>query len=336
MVTATLLLTVGCLAPQPGRASHRGGGSSRGSSFCALEWQDTCVKTAGRDDKSICDTWTENYPATATDFSNPTGETCSVGTTDSTAVDDMLRRTNLYRWLAGVADVTFDDDLNAAATACAVIQAHSGGNITHYPSTTAACYSEEGANAAAKSNIYYRYGPGGAPTDCVSSFIEDFGANNLGALGHRMWMLYPTQQTLGFGFSEVGALSACCIYVNGPQFSHQTAGGPSSWVIYPPPGVVPYQVVADAMARGEMRLRWTFTAPDASFLETQVTMTESQESGDEVFPVDDGVLDQVLDPGIWIEPQRDVKPDTLYTVSLEVPSLGQITYRVYFSSCGDP
>src|SRR5487761_1964675 len=101
------------------------------------------------------------------------------------------------------------------------------------------CFSTEGTNAAASSNLALGYdGP-----DAITSFIWDFGANNYEA-GHRRWILYPQTQVMGAGdvpaqgsFYPANATWVFDANYGGPRPATRTP-----YVSWPPAGYAPYQV----------------------------------------------------------------------------------------------
>ena len=70
--------------------------------------------------------------------------------------------------------------------------------LSHNPPNTFACYTENGRNAASKSNLVLA----SAGPAAIDQYMEDRGAGNIGA-GHRRWILFPRQTVMGSG--SVGA-----------------------------------------------------------------------------------------------------------------------------------
>jgi hypothetical protein len=205
-------------------------------------------------------------------------------------------------------DVTLDPAWNAKCQAAALMMSAQG-QLSHYPDSSWACYSEDGREAAGHSNL----GLGNAGPEKIDSYIEDWGDSNY-FVGHRRWILYPPQKVMGTG--SVPATS-----VDGTDHSAANAlwviGGfgtrPASpeWVAWPPDGYVPYPVVYP---------RWSFSYPDADFSRATVAMFQS---GSPVPLVtlaldknDQGCADNTIvwEPaGLLLQPQA---PDTTYSVTL--------------------
>jgi uncharacterized protein YkwD len=167
--------------------------------------------------------------------------TCTPGTNSAVFQQAVLRRINWFRALAGLpAAVTFDADESAQCQAAALMMS-ANTNLQHVGiPPTWHCFSTDGTNAAASSNLALGYdGP-----DAVMSYVWDYGANNYEA-GHRRWILYPQTQVMGAGdvpqqgnFSPANATWVFDANYGGPRPSTRT-----SFVSWPPAGYAPYPVV---------------------------------------------------------------------------------------------
>jgi uncharacterized protein YkwD len=186
---------------------------------------------------------------------------CNPGTSSRAFKEAMLRRINYFRAMAGVpADIVFDPELNEKCQRLALMMVAEN-RSSHFPDPSWSCYASDGAEAGAKSNLYYQTGsqPPSA-TSIVDGFIRDPGEGNFAA-GHRRWLLYPRQQVMGSGTAQTAQDSANVIWVIGTFASSPLIR--SSW---PPPGFVPYQVVFP---------RWSFSFPGADFSAATVAMTRN-------------------------------------------------------------
>jgi uncharacterized protein YkwD len=201
------------------------------------------------DTSNISLNWTGNY------------NTCTPGTTNPVFRDAVLRRVNYYRAVAGVpANVTFSDEYNRITQAAALMMARNNA-LNHTPPVTWACYSSDGAAGAASSNLSMGNGTYG-----ITNYIQEWGDNNY-SVGHRRWILYPQTQEMGtgdvpniLGYFSANALHAWDMHVWDPR--PQTR---ESYVAWPPPGFVPYQIVA---------ARWSFSYPQADFTGAVASMTQ--------------------------------------------------------------
>ena len=162
--------------------------------------------------------------------------------------------------MAGLpAAVTFDNGDNTNCQAAAVMMSAQGA-LSHFPSPGWACYSGPGANAASNSNL--ALGSDGA--DSISGYIWDFGANNF-EVGHRRWILYPQTQVMGTGDvpDTNGFYAANSVWVFDANFGGPRPSTRTPYVVWPPAGYVPYQVVYP---------RWSFAYPNANLANATITM----------------------------------------------------------------
>jgi len=181
---------------------------------------------------------------------------CDPGTTSAVFKEAILRRINWYRAMAGLpGDIVLDDELNEKCQAAALIMAAQGA-LSHFPPADWECYTPAGNEAAGAANLHLSSTPN-LDAGIVDGYIEDGGQFNA-SVGHRRWLLYTRQRTMGTG-SVSGTFRANAIWVIG-----QFGIGPARNHSWPPAGFVPYQVVYP---------RWSFSSPNADFSQATVTMT---------------------------------------------------------------
>ncbi len=188
-------------------------------------------------------------------------DTCDAGTLDPRFHDATVLRVNYFRAMAGLgSDVVLDKTLNDRCQEAALMMSAEG-RLSHAPGFDWACYSSDGADAAAHSNIYL----GRAGPSAIDGYIDDPYAGNF-FVGHRRWILYPPQQTMGSGSlpASNGFMAADALWVLGP-FGERPPG--TEWVAWPPPGYVPYEVTP------RISRRWSFSYPRADFSHSTVSMT---------------------------------------------------------------
>ena len=128
-------------------------------------------------------------PPTATPTSLPTPTSMPVPPTGT-----WLELINYYRGLAGSSSVTDDTVLNNNCFEHARYMAENN-DLTHNQTPGLPWASPAGQICAEKGNAWL----GGAfevPVWQPQSSIDSW----LGSLGHRLWLLYPTTPTFGFGF----------------------------------------------------------------------------------------------------------------------------------------
>lgn len=167
--------------------------------------------------------------------------TCTPGTNSTAFQQAVLRRINWFRALAGLpASITFDAGESAQNQAAAVLMS-ANTNLQHtlIPPTWH-CFSTDGTNAAANSNLALGYdGP-----DAITSYIWDFGANNY-EVGHRRWLLYPQTRVMGTGDVPLqgGFLPANATWVFDANYGGPRPATRTPYVAWPPAGYAPYQLV---------------------------------------------------------------------------------------------
>ena len=207
------------------------------------------------------------------------------GTTAQAFQDAILLRIEYYRAMAGVPTVvTLSDDFNAKDQLAALMMSANDA-LSHTPPTTWTDYTADGAEAAGHSDLALGFnGPGS-----IDAYVYDPGDNN-SQVGHRRWVLYPPETTMGTGdIDAAGSYDAANALwvIDSASFNH-SAPMRDGFVAWPPPGYLP-----EALAPA----RWSVSFPGADFSAATVTM---QSGGAPVSvtlaPVDNGYGDNTL---IW-------------------------------------
>lgn len=189
--------------------------------------------------------------------------TCQPGRTSQTHQDATLRRINYYRAMAGLpANLTLDDDWNSKCQQTALMMSAQG-NASHTPEPGWKCYTRDAAEAAGKSSLSLgEEGPA-----AINGYMDDPGPGNY-FVGHRRWLLYPPQKTMGTGSvpAQAGHQAAHCLWVIGGFGSRPSE---PAWVAWPPDGFIPYQVLP------RRSQRWSFSYTEADFSQATVAMESS-------------------------------------------------------------
>lgn len=196
-----------------------------------------------RTQAEVCARWTSDFQNVSPEWQSTSNDACDVGVVPTAALENALRRTNLYRWLAGLAPVTLAENLYEQQQACAVVL-KALGYLDHFPPASAPCYTQAGYSGASSSNIAY----GTGLADAVDLFLGD---QNVDSLGHRRWVLNPTALTTQFGHKQ----SFTCMYSFSTGGSHNPP-----FVSWPPPGYIP---AFPSFARGELSYASTTHRPVA-------------------------------------------------------------------------
>jgi hypothetical protein len=108
--------------------------------------------------------------------------------------DDPFAYVNYFRGLAGVPAVTFDGTLNDNCFQHARYMAENN-HLTHDQNPELPYASEAGQVCAGNGNAWLG-GAAAAPFWQPSHSIEGW----MASVGHRLWLLYPTAPTFGYGF----------------------------------------------------------------------------------------------------------------------------------------
>ena len=187
---------------------------------------------------------------------------CDAGATAPEFQETVRTRINFFRAMAGVpADIEFDPGLSAKARQAALMVS-ANASVEHDPPPSFSCYTEEGAEAAASSNLAFVT----SGIDSIEAYIMDAGANH--RVGHRRWLLYPQTEMMGNGDIDP-ADGSSVRRANANWVIDDNFGGPrpptrEGFVAWPPPGFVPYKIVYP---------RWSFSFPRADFSDASVAVS---------------------------------------------------------------
>ena len=178
---------------------------------------------------------------------------CTKGTISSSYRAAVRETINYYRGLAGLPDVALSSGLNGPSQAAALIM-DANNTLTHYPQSDATCYTAQGYEGASHANLCY----GCVGPRAIDAYMRDSGSNNA-AVGHRRWILYPPQTTLGTGSTP----QADALYVIDSGTWARPADAPE-WISWPPPGFVPNVHIYP---------RFSLSHPSAGFGDATVSVT---------------------------------------------------------------
>lgn len=132
----------------------------------------------------------------------------SAGSLTQQTLDSALVMLNQVRYIAGVHDhLTLNDEYNKVCQAGAVITEYNWnkyGEITHFPlkpNDMSDEFYKLARQGTSSSNL--SAGHRSLNEAIVLGWAGDSGENNLDAVGHRRWVLYPAMQQVGFGATDV-------------------------------------------------------------------------------------------------------------------------------------
>lgn len=126
---------------------------------------------------------------------------CVVGESNLEDRQQAVKNANIVRKLAGVDELSLNDDKYLSGCQRTALVLHKLGYITHYPNVDRGdiCIAGEKsvvAEYAEKSNLAQNCA---SATKSIDLFMEDLGEENAQALGHRRWILNPNVKEIGFG-----------------------------------------------------------------------------------------------------------------------------------------
>jgi Cysteine-rich secretory protein family len=189
-------------------------------------------------------------------------EHCQAGQLSADYLAAIALRVNFFRAMAGVpAAITFNEEYNRKAQQSALMMS-ANNNLSHEPPASWLCYTEEGAQAAANSNL--SLGPMGPQS--ITGLMEDSGTNNA-AVGHRRWTLFPPTEVMGSG-SVAGTdflPATTVLWVFDTSMDNPRPPTRETFVSWPPSGFVPYPLIFP---------RWSFSYPQADFSLARVSMQQ--------------------------------------------------------------
>ena len=262
---------------------------------------------AGRTRADVCSAWNAGQVENAAGggWTEPS-DMCDPGTLSAVAIEDTVRRVNVYRWLVGLDPVTDDPTQHDGCQACALMMTRQG-SLSHDPPMSWACYSAEGAAAAGRSNL--ALGSRSSP-EAIDLYMGDRGVTSL---GHRRWVIAPRLGRVGIGFAGRGQ---CLGVFDGSGTSSRP------WTAYPNQGFAPRPTASHS---------WSFHT-DTSLRNATVEVR----GGGSVLPVTTyypggnyGYQEAIAwDPDGW-----SPTAETTYEVTIGNFSGGPITYTVTLVDC---
>lgn len=180
-------------------------------------------------------------------------DSCLAGENSKEYTEATLKRLNFYRILAGLSPlVQLVEEYNKKAIQSSLIM-EAAMSLDHYPTPAWKCFSEEGKEAAGKSNLALEAGTAG-----IDSYIVDAGEGNY-FVGHRRWIFFPSLSTMGSGSTKM----ANSLWVLGERSSENIK---PEFVAWPPEGYVPIDLFLDK------NYRWSFSKASADFSKSKITL----------------------------------------------------------------
>jgi uncharacterized protein YkwD len=193
---------------------------------------------------------------------NGSVKACDPGKLPGNILEKAEKRINYFRRVTGLNPIRLSDDFNAKAQYAALMMT-ANGQISHQPSGTWKCYTEEGYEGAVNSNLGIADFENFPDISFVTGFILDYGPIN-NSLGHRKWMLNSRSETMGYGATGKHEI----IYVTGVRT--EALQEAPEYIAYPPAGYFPYSLIFE---------KWSFAIPygkKVNYKNTKVELIDGQ------------------------------------------------------------
>lgn len=264
---------------------------------------------ATRAEADVCAAWNDGRVENASPPWIEGGSTCDPGAMAPGAIDDTMRRVNMFRWLAGMGPVSHDASDHQGMMECALMM--SLNSLSHSPPTSYECYTSGGAAAAGRSNIAKGYFTPGA---AIEGYMRD---RNVMSLGHRRWILAPQLGSVEIGFAGRGQ---CLGVFNG--------GGSTDrpWTAYPNQGPAPLGTATDT---------WSFHGNSIG-IQSDATVEVVRVSDGQALAVEHYYIGGGFGPPVtlgWTPSGWTPTAGERYRVTIRGTSAGDITYEVHLVGC---
>jgi hypothetical protein len=138
--------------------------------------------------------------------------------------------------------VTLDPVMSAQAQKAALMM-DANYALDHSPPRSWNCWTQDGADAAGRSNLYLLH----SGANAIEGYMRDPGEDN-GKVGHRRWVMFPPTSTMGSGSTR--RANALMVFGNDAPESTTLP----KWVSWPTPGYFPTEL--------EPQGRWSLSASD--------------------------------------------------------------------------
>lgn len=205
----------------------------------------------------VCDRWNSDRADLKEGSWNGSVNQCDAGDTSDAGRANALKLVNLYRYMAGLAPVATSPARDQSAQQCALM-IDANNKTSHSPPSNWLCYTNDGDEAAGKSNIIPARG-----VEAVDHYMIDRGATT--TMGHRRWILSNSLGPIGLGSTS----GASCMWVIGGSGSGSNS---NEWTAWPPPGEFPAEAAVIQGASID-ETGWTIQS-DSSLSGAQVSIQD--------------------------------------------------------------
>ncbi len=281
------------------------GFSATGGDCVALPPGDPALRT----EADVCDAWRMGHVENASPAWTAGPSMCDPGTMAPAAIDDTLRRVNMFRWLAGLGPVPHNGGAHDELMECAHMMSVNG-RLSHNPPMSWSCYTSGGASAAGRSNIALGYR---TPGSAINGYMGDRGTPSL---GHRRWILSPRLGSVEIGFAGRGQ----CLGV-----FDRSGSSDRDWTAYPNQGFAPLETA---------QYTWSFQVNSIS-LQSGSSAEVVRTSDGMSLPVEDYQTGGMGPPNALGFTPMGWTPQAgeTYRVTITDTSAGDITYETTLVDC---
>lgn len=223
-------------------------------------------------------------------------ENCNAGSVASDILTKIFQRVHYYRLAVGLNNTITENTSQSAKAQEAALMMKSNNELNHFPPSSWSCYTEDGNEAAGRSNLAMWRN-----AEAVDLYISEPGDAN-GPVGHRRWLLWPRLTAMGVGNTD----NSNVLWVVGNSGSAPSDA--PDFISWPPADYVPSNLVYP---------RWSFSITGADFSQATVAMVD--EMGNPVSLNMEDLNTVYADPTIvWVPQGIDTNSseDTAYVVKL--------------------
>ncbi|MEO9892584.1 CAP domain-containing protein [Aurantibacter sp.] len=221
---------------------------------------------------------------------------CDAGSITDGIMSKIFQRVHYFRLAVGLNNTLTENSGQSAKAQEAALMMKSNQELDHFPPSSWSCYTDDGSEAAGKSNLAMSKN-----AEAVDLYISEPGSAN-GPVGHRRWLLWPRLQSIGVGNTD----NSNVLWVVGN--SGTAPEDQPDYIAWPPAEYVPNNLVYP---------RWSFSIKGADFSQTTVSMVD--EMGNSVSITMEDLNTVYGDPTIVWVPQNintNETEDTAYVVNL--------------------
>ncbi|MRI00915.1 hypothetical protein GH721_10290 [Kriegella sp. EG-1] len=178
---------------------------------------------------------------------------CNAGSLAEGTKSKIFQRVHYFRLAVGLNNTLTENTDQSSKAQEAALMMKSNQELNHFPPSSWSCYTEDGSEAAGKSNLAMSKN-----AEAVDLYISEPGSAN-GPVGHRRWLLWPRLKSIGVGNTD----NSNVIWVVGNSGS--APADEPGFIAWPPAEYVPNNLVYP---------RWSFSIKGADFSQTTIAMVD--------------------------------------------------------------